>query len=826
MTPRETDFLVAKLRQTFEFVGAGVLLGNLSGDIGPVQSYDRDAVLAWLDIGSISGVGTVSSVGLSMPGIFSVSGSPVSTTGTLTATLVNQSAGAVLAGPTTGSPAVPSFRALVDTDIPTLTSAKISDFTTAARAAFSAGSGIQITAGSIAVTTHVHSAADITSGTLSAGRLPALGGDLASSAGSAVVTVNRTQRLILADADTEDSVPGVRAVVNTAGSVNFPGSAGAGIQVLRHTVAASTLGSFQLWSGLDATEDFYWKKKVTDSTWTAWRKVWHDGNFDPATKEGAFSKGTLAVGAGLSLSGSGASRLVSAGTLTISLSSHSHLIADVTGLQGALDGKASAVHTHPWADITGTPTTRAGYGITDAADLATFNAHVALSTAHGISAFGSTLVGAASDATARSTLGLGTASVKNAPAFGDAGAGEVVLGSDSRLTDNRTPVAHGHPAADITDATAWTRAFLGVGDQNEALVALGLVQGEGSEPTFVPIDSPAQYAVSANGGGASTRHKLNLVAGSGIGINLVDDPVGDETTVTIQGNSHTHDASDVVSGVLPQSRLVGAYPSVTGVGTLTALTVTGLSSLKATQGGLSSGYFACWLSDPTTSGNTLYWRSAAQVLSDIGGAGLYHGHAAEDVTSGTLNSARLSGSYSGVTGLGTLTSLTVSGSVAFTGLGADLSNGAGYLPVVRASSGGSMRSMTISGFKGLIDVQIGDVLGLSGVLDNKVSTSRSVTGALSLSGGGALTDDIVLNLDGDQETPGGDRYYGTNAGGVKGWYSLPPGSLATLANVGDHSSTVYGKKTVRFVSNNGTIAIAVSSVSADEVEVNLQIAEI
>jgi hypothetical protein len=53
--------------------------------------------------------------------------------------------------------------------------------------------------------------------------------------------------------------------------------------------------------------------------------------------------------------------------------SHSHAIADVTGLQTALDGKqasgsyAAASHTHAWADITGEPTTLAGYGITDAA---------------------------------------------------------------------------------------------------------------------------------------------------------------------------------------------------------------------------------------------------------------------------------------------------------------------------------------------------------------------------------------------------------------------------------------------------------------------------
>lgn len=62
----------------------------------------------------------VTSVGLSLPSIFSVSGSPVTSTGTLTATLVTQTANLVFAGPSTGAAAAPTFRALVAADIPTL----------------------------------------------------------------------------------------------------------------------------------------------------------------------------------------------------------------------------------------------------------------------------------------------------------------------------------------------------------------------------------------------------------------------------------------------------------------------------------------------------------------------------------------------------------------------------------------------------------------------------------------------------------------------------------------------------------------------------------
>jgi len=72
-----------------------------------------------------STVGTVSSVGLSLPAIFSVSNSPVTTSGTLTGTLATQTANTVFSGPTTGGAAVPTFRSLVAADIPNLDASKI-----------------------------------------------------------------------------------------------------------------------------------------------------------------------------------------------------------------------------------------------------------------------------------------------------------------------------------------------------------------------------------------------------------------------------------------------------------------------------------------------------------------------------------------------------------------------------------------------------------------------------------------------------------------------------------------------------------------------------
>ncbi len=77
-------------------------------------------------------MGTVTSVGLSAPGIFTVVGSPVTTSGTLALTLTNEVANSVWAGPTSGGAAAPTFRALVAADIPNIYVLKAGDMMTGA----------------------------------------------------------------------------------------------------------------------------------------------------------------------------------------------------------------------------------------------------------------------------------------------------------------------------------------------------------------------------------------------------------------------------------------------------------------------------------------------------------------------------------------------------------------------------------------------------------------------------------------------------------------------------------------------------------------------
>lgn|SRR5574343_29319 len=202
-------------RSFLNFAGAGVSVADNSG------ASRTDVTIS----------ATVSSVGLSLPAtIFSVGGTPVTSTGTLTASLSNQAVNTVWAGPSTGSPAAPAFRALVAADIPSL-DASIITTGQLALARGGTGANLSATGGTGQFLKQASTGAAVTVGTISTSDLPTVpitsggtGQTSATAAFNALSPLTTTGDIIYASgANTAARLGG-----NTTATKNFLTSTGTG----------------------------------------------------------------------------------------------------------------------------------------------------------------------------------------------------------------------------------------------------------------------------------------------------------------------------------------------------------------------------------------------------------------------------------------------------------------------------------------------------------------------------------------------------------------------------------------------------------------------
>lgn len=114
-TPLGNGFTATTAGQWLFFAGKGCYDIVLSGGFSP-NAYPSPVTLTGVCTAG-AGSGTVSSVGLSAPSIFTVSGSPVTGTGNLSFSLNSQTQGTFLGAPCSGSGS-PAFRSLCTADIP------------------------------------------------------------------------------------------------------------------------------------------------------------------------------------------------------------------------------------------------------------------------------------------------------------------------------------------------------------------------------------------------------------------------------------------------------------------------------------------------------------------------------------------------------------------------------------------------------------------------------------------------------------------------------------------------------------------------------------
>jgi hypothetical protein len=161
--------LQLKWRKNFDIINAQAKVNVAITSKSYIDSHDAStlaAAAAYAD--SLVTGGTVTSVALSLPTELTVSGSPVTVAGTLSAIWQTQTANLIFAGPTSGGVATPAFRLLVSADIPSLSS--LYDVAGLAAAAQSAAQSFA-TAADVTVAANAAIATNLTSGTLPDARL-------------------------------------------------------------------------------------------------------------------------------------------------------------------------------------------------------------------------------------------------------------------------------------------------------------------------------------------------------------------------------------------------------------------------------------------------------------------------------------------------------------------------------------------------------------------------------------------------------------------------------------------------------------------------------
>ncbi len=216
--------------------------------------------------------------------------------------------------------------------------------------------------------------------------------------------------------------------------------------------------------------------------------------------------------------------------------SHSHAIADVTGLQTALDGKAALAHSHAIADVTGLQTALDGkaasshtHSIANVTGLQTaLDGKAALAHSHAIA-----------DVTGLQTALDGKAASSHAHSIAN------VTGLQTAL-DGKAALSHSHAIADVTGLqTALDDKISLAGSYSNPTWITGLAWSKISGITGTPDgtkflrDDGSWQTVSGGGGGiTSLGGQTGAAQTFQVGTN------GTNFTITSSANVHTFDLPD------------------------------------------------------------------------------------------------------------------------------------------------------------------------------------------------------------------------------------------------------------------------------------------
>ena len=217
---------------------------------------------------------------------------------------------------------------------------------------------------------------------------------------------------------------------------------------------------------------------------------------------------------------------------------------------------------------------------------------------------------------------------------------------------------------------------------------------------------------------------------------------------------------------------------ITGGGGGSSGTVTSVSAGNGLLGGVISVSGALSVNYGTAAelitgtNTTKLFHAAAMAGASISGLSAGAGDAGKFVRLGASGKLDISMLPAGIA-TGTVTSVT-----ATNGLTGGVITTTGTVGL--ADSGvtvGTYKSVTVDQYGRVTSGTNPTTIAGYGITDALQST-RQITGATSLDGGGDLTADRIITLVNDQVTPGFSKYYGTDSVGAKGWHAIPAGGSA------------------------------------------------